>query len=70
MSQSGGVEHGSGAVGQRRRHDVTLAARVMKARQAKSPDRCGKAIEKPNARFCRDRSIQVGGGAVASVLID
>jgi len=53
VSQGGGVEHSSGAVGQRRRHEITLAVRVTKACQAKSQDRCGKAIEEPNARFCR-----------------
>src|SRR6266536_373909 len=53
VSQGRGVEHSSGAAWQRRRHEVTLAVRVTKARRAKSPDRCGKAIEEPNARFCR-----------------
>jgi hypothetical protein len=49
VSQRRGVEDGSGTVGQRGRHEVTLAVRVTKARRAKSPDRCEKAIEKPNA---------------------
>jgi hypothetical protein len=45
VSQGRGVEHSSGAVGQRRRHEITLAVQAAKARPCEAVRSSRKAMK-------------------------